>query len=349
MSLIDKLIRRSIRDLKPYSSARDEFQGEATTFLDANESPFNTGLNRYPDPLQKELKLLLSKEKSVSADQIMLGNGSDEVIDLLFRAFCEPGKDNVIVLPPTYGMYSVCAAVNDVEVREVVLIEGERVDLKGIEAAADGNSKLLFLCSPNNPTGSIIDINVIEDLLSAFSGLVVVDEAYIDFSSTPSCLMLLGKHPNLVILQTFSKAWGLAGVRLGVGYGSVELIDVLNKIKPPYNVNQLTQRVVMEALRNKEQVESWVTAILAQREVLELALSQSPVVKKVWGPEANFILFEVGDPDGLYEALVNNGVIVRNRSRLKGCEGCLRITVGTMEENLRFLEKLNEYAKEVVV
>jgi len=340
---LDNIVRNNVKSLQAYSSARDEFQGEAKVFLDANESPFNTGLNRYPDPVQIELKAKLGEVKGVPVENIFVGNGSDEVIDLLFRAFCEPGKDEVMILPPTYGMYEVSAKINDVKLVEVPLGSEFELKVSQVIEKSTSKSKLVFLCSPNNPTGNAFKLSQIEELLKGFAGLVVVDEAYIDFSAVESASSLLEKYPNLVVLQTLSKAWGLAGVRIGLGYASKEVVEILNKIKPPYNVNVLSQKIAKEALSNVGQKMSWVKAVLAQKETLVLALANLSLVERVYPSDANFILFKVKDADRLYEFLIQKGVVVRNRTNMQGCRNCLRVSVGTMEENIEFLEQLNEY------
>ncbi len=349
MTGIDNLVRCCVKSLKPYSSARDEYVADddeaQTVFLDANESPFNTGLNRYPDPYQSELKAKLAEFRGVATKQIIFGNGSDEIIDLLFRAFCEPGSDQVVIMPPTYGMYKVCAGINNVDVIEVPLLNGSGVHEEEIRKIS-GKAKLLFVCTPNNPTGMVTGLDQLEKILETFEGLVVVDEAYIDFSSKPSALTLIDKYNNLVVLQTFSKAWGLAGIRLGVGFASEDVVSVLNKIKPPYNVNQLTQQVAIQALDRVEQQESWVNAVLAQREVVVAALEANNTIKKVWPSEANFVLVEVANAIQFYEYFKAKGIILRNRSSLASCENCVRITIGTMEENVKLLEVLNDYQEE---
>jgi histidinol-phosphate aminotransferase len=340
---IENIVRTSIKEMDPYASARDDFQGEATVFLDANESPFNTGLNRYPDPSQLALKQQVSKVKNVPVENIFIGNGSDEVIDLLFRAFCEPGKDRVMVLPPSYGMYGVSARINNIGLVEVPLDSEFRLNVDQIKLKSTEMVKLMFLCSPNNPTGNSIGLDQVERLLASFGGLVVLDEAYIDFSKMPSAIRLLEKYPNLVVLQTLSKSWGLAGIRVGLGFASKDVLRVLNKIKPPYNVNVLSQKIAIEALGNVEQQKSWVKAVLAQKEMMELGLGSLNFIKCVYPSDANFILFKVANADQLYAFLVQNGIVIRNRTAMYGCENCLRVSIGTMEENVNFLEKLNEY------
>ncbi len=332
---INRLARENVRQLKPYSSARDEYvsDGAQMIFLDANENPFNTGLNRYPDPQQRNLKELLAAGKGVQRSQILLGNGSDEVLDLLYRAFCEPATDNVITLPPTYGMYKVLADVNAVENREVLLLGNFEPDVQGILGKADGNSKLLFLCSPNNPTANSFSRESVLTLLRNFPGLVVIDEAYIDFSREESWLQLLPEWPNLIITQTLSKAYGLAGIRLGICYASPGIIAILNRIKPPYNVNELTQRKAFEGVSDTVGVQQAVQRILREREVLQRELAAVSCVKEVFPSDANFILARMDDAGRRYNELLEKGLVVRNRSGQPLCRDTLRFTVGTPEEN----------------
>lgn len=345
MRTLDELTRPNIRRLKPYSSARDEYKGKtASVFLDANENPYNQPYNRYPDPLQGEVKQALSAVKGVDPDSVFLGNGSDEAIDLLFRAFCEPGCDNVVAIDPTYGMYEVCAAINNVAYRKVPLDEAFRFRADDMLRKADAQTKLMFLCSPNNPTGNSLDRAEVERLLDAFDGLVVVDEAYIDFSSEPSLLGQLKERPNLVILQTFSKAWGCAGIRLGIACAHPEVIAILNKIKYPYNVNLLTQREALHMLQQPLQVQQWVDVLLKERERLMEAFAELPCCLQVYPTDANFFLAKVTDANGIYARLVEQGIIVRNRSHVTLCDNCLRITVGTSEENDALLEALSHEA-----
>lgn len=345
MRTLDELTRPNIRRLKPYSSARDEYKGKtASVFLDANENPYNQPYNRYPDPLQGEVKQALSAVKGVDPDSVFLGNGSDEAIDLLFRAFCEPGCDNVVAIDPTYGMYEVCAAINNVAYRKVPLDEAFRFRADDMLRKADAQTKLMFLCSPNNPTGNSLDRAEVERLLDAFDGLVVVDEAYIDFSSEPSMLGQLKERPNLVILQTFSKAWGCAGIRLGIACAHPEVIATLNKIKYPYNVNLLTQREALHMLQQPLQVRQWVEVLLKERERLMEAFAELPCCLQVYPTDANFFLAKVTDANGIYARLVEQGIIVRNRSHITLCDNCLRITVGTSEENDALLEALSHEA-----
>lgn len=338
---IQNLVRPNILKMSPYSSARSEFKGQADVFLDANENPFNTGYNRYPDPLQKELKQRIFEIKGIAPKHIFLGNGSDEAIDLLFRIFCTAGQDHIITLPPTYGMYQVSAAISDIPIKSVPLTADFQPDVAAILEQTDEASKLLFLCSPNNPTGNSFDLNLIEKLIQSFPGIVVVDEAYIDFAGQVSCLSLLEQYDNLVVLQTFSKAWGLAGIRLGMAFASEEIIGLFNKVKPPYNVNQLTQSTALKALEDVTEQTRWVTAILEQRAILRAALEGFSFVEKVYPSDANFLLVKVTDPNLLYQHLVEQKIIVRNRSTVLLCEGCLRITVGLEVENQRLLRSLS--------
>lgn len=335
---LNKLIRPNIIKLKPYSSARSEFKGAAEVFLDANENPFDTGLNRYPDPLQWKLKAQIADLKGVPVENIFLGNGSDEVIDLLVRIFCEPGEDHIIILPPTYGMYQVSADIANVEIRSVQLTPDYQPNVENILDSANNNSKILFICSPNNPTGNNIRLDKIRALAQGFPGIVAIDEAYIDFSSQPSCTELLSEFPNLVVMQTFSKAWGLAGIRLGMAFASEEIIHYFNKVKPPYNINQLTQSTALEALQNKAQQAQMVRTLIGQRALLQQYLISLDFVERIYPSDANFLLVKVQDPKGTYKYLVEQGIIVRDRSNVALCEGCLRITVGTPEENEKLLQ-----------
>jgi len=347
MFSIDNILRENIKNLTPYSSARDEYQGEASVFLDANEnafgSPLETQYNRYPDPLQYEVKKRLSEIKGVPPRNIFLGNGSDEAIDILFRAFCNPGVDNVILVPPTYGMYQVSANINDVAVKNVPLTEEFQLNLDGIAEAIDKNTKLIFICSPNNPTGNSIDRSDVETLLANFNGIVVVDEAYINFSRQKTFIQELTEYANLVVLQTLSKAWGLAGLRVGMAFASEEIIEVMNKVKPPYNVNEASQQLALQALANIDQVNSWIRETLIQRDKLVLGLKMFDFVVDIYPSDANFILVKTTDANGIYSFLVAQGIIVRNRSKVELCEGCLRITVGTPAENSTLLLTLQNY------
>lgn len=341
------LLRDNIRELTPYSSARDEFKGEANIFLDANEnaygSPLEKDYNRYPDPQQSAVKEKISRIKGVPPQHIFLGNGSDEAIDLLFRAFCEPGVDNVILVPPTYGMYEVSAKINDVQVKKVNLSSEFQLDLDGIAEAMDPQTKIIFLCSPNNPTGNSMDRLAVETILTNFQGIVVVDEAYINYSRQKSFIQELTEYANLVVLQTLSKAWGLAGLRLGMAFGSSELIEVLNRIKPPYNINQATQDLVLEALDGVDQVNEWIRACVAERQRLMERMGRFSFVNYIYPSDANFILVRTNAPQAIYAYLVDQGIIIRDRSTVELCEGCLRITVGTAEENDRLTKALETY------
>lgn len=329
------LVRKNVAALQPYSSARDEYtsDGSKMVFLDANENPNPNGVNRYPDPQQRDLKSVLSRSKGLAPSQILLGNGSDEILDLLFRAFCEPHLDNIITLPPTYGMYKVLAGINAVENREIILTGDLEPDVEGILNRADGQSKILFLCSPNNPTGNRFADERIERLLGDFGGLVVIDEAYIDFSEGYSWVSRLSEFPNLVVTQTLSKAYGMAGIRLGLCMASMEIIALLNKIKPPYNVNELTQQRAMERLADIGTVSSEVTEILRERDRLRSALGQIEFVSRIYPTDANFILVRVDDAERRYNQLLQHGIVVRNRSNQPRCENTLRLTIGTKEEN----------------
>ncbi|WP_299579759.1 histidinol-phosphate transaminase [uncultured Sunxiuqinia sp.] len=339
---LQQLIRKNIQALKPYSSARDEYTGEAMVFLDANENPFNAPYNRYPDPLQREVKKKIARLKNCAADQIFLGNGSDEPIDLLFRAFCEPGQDNIVTIDPTYGMYQVAADINNIEVRRVKLNDDYSFSADALLKETDANTKLIFVCSPNNPTGNLLDKNEMTKLIQGFSGLVVVDEAYIDFAPGASLLSELNQHPNLVILQTFSKAWGMAGIRLGMAFASEEIIRIFNKIKYPYNINILTQQKALELMEQESDKNQWVESLIQERAKLAEQLSNFPFVVKVFPSDANFLLVKMHDARGIYNYLVENGIIVRDRSKVVLCNESLRITVGSPEENQILMDKLNE-------
>ena len=344
MKPLKELTRPNVWRLKPYSSARDEYKGvSASVFLDANESPYNNPINRYPDPLQGEVKALLAQVKQVPAENIFLGNGSDEAIDLLFRAFCEPRIDNVVAIDPTYGMYQVCAEVNDVEYRKVLLDENYQFTADSLLAVADKHTKVIFLCSPNNPTGNDLCRDEIVKLLNTFDGLVVVDEAYIDFSDSPSFRFDLAKYPNIVVLQTFSKAWGSAAIRLGMAFASEEIIALFNKIKYPYNINILTQQQAISVLQRKEEVAAWVALLRQERVRLADELLQLPLTEKIFPSQANFILARVVDATAIYNYLVGQGIIVRNRHSVSLCGNCLRITIGTPEENNTLLNAMKEY------
>ncbi len=339
---IQSLIRPNVAKMKPYSSARDEFKNfdSEMIFLDANENPFETNVNRYPDPQQRQLKGILSKQKSIATNQILLGNGSDEVLDLIFRAFCEPAKDNIITLPPTYGMYGVLANLNDIENREVLLDSDFQPNWDEISKTADMRTKLLFICSPNNPTGNLIAAEKIEWLLKNYNGLVVVDEAYIDFANAESWIYKLDEFPNLIITQTLSKAYGLAGIRLGLCFASAEIISVLNKIKPPYNINELTQQSAIEQLRNTGKIKSNLSSLKEEKESLLKALVQVNFIERTFPTDANFILIKVDDAEKRYSQLLENGIVVRNRSSQPLCENSLRITIGTNSENTKLINTL---------
>lgn len=337
-------IRNNIKELLPYSTARDDYKGgDISVWLDANESPYNNGVNRYPDPHQKALKGEIAQLKGVTPEQVFVGNGSDEAIDLCFRIFCEPGVDNVVAIAPTYGMYAVAAAINNVAVREVPLeAETYALNVPAMLAAADAHTRLMWVCSPNNPTGNAFSLQQLETLANNFSGVLVVDEAYIDFSSQPSMLTVLSKHPNVVVLQTLSKAWGMAGLRLGLAFASPMIADIFARVKYPYNVNAPTQAEVAKRL-HAEPHDAHVAEVSSQRQWLATELAKMPCVLKVYHSDANFLLVKVTDADAIYDHLVANGIIVRNRNRVKGCEGCLRITVGTPAENVNVIDALKQY------
>jgi histidinol-phosphate aminotransferase len=342
MTEISKLIRNNILRLKPYSCARSEYKGEASVFLDANENPMNAPYNRYPDPLQEELKKKTAKIKKVRPSQIMLGVGSDEPIDLVIRIFCEPIEDNIVAIDPTYGMYQVCADVNNVEYRKVLLNEDYTLDAERLLKATDERTKVIFLCSPNNPTGNVLNRGEIRKILKGFGGIIVMDEAYVDFSSEPSWLDELDEHPNMIVMQTFSKAWGLASVRCGMAFASEEIIGFFNKVKYPYNVNTLTQKFVNEQLDHEDRKNKWVGMLLEQRGLLAEKLGAIPFVERIYPSEANFLLIKVPDANNIYDKLVSRGVIIRNRNAVSLCRGCLRITVGTAEENEILINELKQ-------
>lgn len=344
MRTIDDITRPCIRNLTPYSSARDEYSGkEATVFLDANESPYNSPFNRYPDPLQVELKAELSRAKEVPARRIFLGNGSDEAIDLMYRCFAEPKVDNVVAIEPTYGMYGVCANINDVEYRKVLLTKDYALDAQAVLDACDERTKIVWLCSPNNPTGNALDQNAMREVLDNFDGITVIDEAYADFSEKTSARTLLDTYNHLVVLQTMSKAWGCAAIRLGMAFAAEEVIKVMNKVKYPYNVNSLTQRKALEMLRDPFETDRYVRMILAERERMVPAFKQLPICIKVYPTDANFFLAKMTDANTIYNYLVEQGIIVRNRSRVTLCGNCLRITVGTRTENSALIGALRSY------
>ena len=339
---LNKLLRKNILQMNPYSSARDEYKDlEANmVFLDANENPFKSVVNRYPDPQQTALKTLISTQKNVPTNQILLGNGSDEVLDLIFRAFCEPNQDSILSLPPTYGMYNVLANLNAIENIQVPLSSNFELEVDKILSSVKTNSKLLFICSPNNPSGNTVDCTAIEQLLGTFNGLVVIDEAYIDFTNEASWTKRLNSYPNLIVTQTLSKAYGLAGIRLGICYASQEIIAILNKIKPPYNINTLTQNAAIKALNNINKVADQIKTVLQERKRLVKAFETFAFIQKIYPSEANFILIKVDDANKRYDELIKKGIVVRNRSSQLHCENCLRITVGTPSENTQLLTKL---------
>lgn len=345
---LNRLVRDNIKKLKPYSSARSEFSGVANVFLDANENAFGSPLmkwyNRYPDPLQWEVKKKISAIKNIAPESILLGNGSDECIDLLIRAFCDSQRDNIIICPPTYGMYEVYAHINGVQVTEVPLLQNFQLNLEALEGAIDANTKLIFFCSPNNPTGNSMEREDIEMVLNNFDGIVVIDEAYINFSRHRSFLSELKDYPNLVVMQTFSKAWGLAALRLGINFASTEIIDILNKIKPPYNIGQPTQELALQALDHLEDVNAMIKETVKEREELVKKLLQLPFVQKVYPSDANFVLAKMAAATAIYNYLKEKGIIVRNRSNVILCEDCLRITVGTPAENGQLIEALKNYS-----
>jgi histidinol-phosphate aminotransferase len=348
---LNKLVRDNIKKLTPYSSARHEFTGKASVFLDANENAFGSPgtftcdetYNRYPDPLQWQLKFELAKIKGVPAENIFVGNGSDEVIDLAYRIFCDPAKDNVIVCPPTYGMYEVSANINDVKIKKVNLTKDFQLDVESILDAADANTKLLFICSPNNPTGNNMDRNAVELLLNNFAGIVIIDEAYINYSKQKTFIQELTEYPNLIVMQTLSKAWGLATLRLGLCFASMEIIELFNKVKPPYNVNKASQQLSMQALQNTSTVNNWIKEAVQQKEILIKELQLLACVESIFPSDANFILIRVKDANALYDYLAGNEVIVRNRSKDVNCTNCLRITIGTPGENATLINLLKKY------
>jgi histidinol-phosphate aminotransferase len=341
---LEKLVRENIKRLTPYSSARKEFSGAAQIFLDANEnsfgSPLETDYNRYPDPLQSKIKEKVAAINYVKPSEIFIGNGSDEAIDLLFRIFCEPKKDNVLICPPTYGMYQVSAEINDVEIKRANLTAEFQLDFPAIENAIDANTKLLFICSPNNPTGNSLARQQILDLAKKFNGLVIVDEAYIHFSSKKSLLSEINNLPNLVVLQTFSKAWGLAGLRVGLAFANAEIIDYFNKTKPPYNISEIAQNAILDALENAEKVEKTIDEIILEREKLIKNLRDLSIVTNIYPTDANFVLVKTTDAEGIYKFLLDEKIVVRNRNNVELCEGCLRITIGTPEENENLVKSL---------
>jgi histidinol-phosphate aminotransferase len=337
---IEQLVRPMIKEIIPYRSARDEFEDfEAQKiFLDANENPFENGFNRYPDPLQRKLKRTLADIKQVKSEQILLGNGSDEVLDLIFRTFCEPGEEEVLILPPTYGMYSLLAKLNNIIVKEVPLNKNFEIEIDTVLEAVNQKTKIIFICSPNNPSGNAIPLDQIEQLLDRFKGILVVDEAYIDFSEQKSTLSILDQYPQLLVCQTFSKAYGLAGIRLGMCYANPLIIDYFNKIKPPYNVNSLTQSRALAQLETTESIQDQVISLISERKKLEQELKQFDFVSKIYPSDANFLLVVVDDANKRYDQFLDAGVVLRNRSSLQGCNNALRVTVGTPEENTNFIK-----------
>ncbi len=341
---LNKLVRTNIRQLTPYSCARDEFKGrEAHVFLDANENPYNGPWNRYPDPLQEELKAELSRVKGVPATHMFLGNGSDEAIDLVYRIFCEPKEDNVVAIAPTYGMYEVCANINDVEYRPVLLDEGFQLNADRLLAACDKKTKVIWMCSPNNPTGNCLKRDEIEKVIREFQGIVVLDEAYSDFNQQRPFRLDLSQYPNLIVLNTMSKAWGCAAIRLGMAFASPEIIALFNKVKYPYNINLLTQQQAREVLHNRPKLQQWLTTICTERGHLLPAIAELPLCRRLYPTDANFFLVEVTDAGSIYHYLVDRGIIVRNRNRVVLCGNCLRITIGTPQENCELLAALRQY------
>lgn len=343
-----ELVRKNIRDMKPYSSARDEFKGEAEIFLDANENPYPSAYNRYPDPLQWKVKEKLAPLKNVQPEQIFLGNGSDEAIDLIIRAFCEPYQDSILITDPTYGMYGVCAEVNAVPVIKVELTKDFDLDVNALFNALTDNTKVIFLCSPNNPSGNLLGRDKILKVLDQFKGIVVIDEAYIDFTSTESFVQLLSAYSNLVVLQTFSKAWGLAGLRLGMAIGAREIVDVLNKIKYPYNVNVQTQEIALKALQAVDKKDKAVKEIIEQRKILKDQLLKLSITEQVYPSDGNFLLVRIKDAPGTYQYLMDRKIIIRDRSKVTLCKNCVRITVGTPRENESLIAALKTYEKSIV-
>ncbi|MCK9310986.1 MAG: histidinol-phosphate transaminase [Bacteroidales bacterium] len=339
---LQNLIRPNIYNLKPYSCARDEFKGKASAYLDANENPLNAPYNRYPDPLQNDLKEKVARLKNIDPEKLFFGNGSDEPIDLVVRIFCEPGVDNIVAIDPTYGMYQVCADINNVEYRKVHLLEDFSLDVDSVLNAVDDRTKIIFMCSPNNPTGNDLNVNDMKKVIQSFNGIVVIDEAYIDFSSRKSFLTELDQYPNLIVLQTFSKAWGMAAIRLGMAFACPEIIGFFNKVKYPYNINLLTQYFVGEEIKKLKRKEDWVEMLVSQREKLIDQLEKLPMVQKVYPTDANFVLVKVNDANATYRYLVEQGIIVRNRNNVSLCLGCLRITVGIPEESTLLIDTLKK-------
>jgi histidinol-phosphate aminotransferase len=344
MKSLEQLVRPNIWSLAPYSSARDEYSGkEAHVFLDANENPYNDPYNRYPDPLQRELKAQIAKVKGIPAEMIFLGNGSDEAIDLPYRIFCEPGKDNVVAIEPTYGMYKVCADINNVEYRPVLLDEHYQMNADRLLAATDDHTKIIWMCSPNNPTGNSLNRDEMLKVVNQFQGIVIIDEAYSDFSAKQTMRSELARYKNLIVLNTFSKAWGLAAIRLGMAFASPEIIAIYNKVKYPYNVNQLTQQQALKALKDPFETDKWVKMLLGERARLMTAFQELPICEKVYPTDANFFLAKMTDAKKIYDYLVDRGIIVRNRHRVQLCQNCLRITIGMKGENNELLAALRQY------
>jgi histidinol-phosphate aminotransferase len=349
---LENLVRENVRRLAPYSSARKEFSGAAQIYLDANEnsigSPLAKDYSRYPDPLQTKIKERIASMQNVAAENIFIGNGSDEAIDLLFRIFCDPRRDNCLICPPTYGMYEVSAAINDVEIKRAKLKTDFQLDLRTIEQTINADTKLIFLCSPNNPTGNDLKRLEMMSLLKNFKGIVAVDEAYIHFSESKSMVEEIAEHPNLVVLQTFSKAWGLAGLRVGLAYASAEIIRFFNKVKPPYNISQATQEAVLQSLDNKTEVGKNILRIIEEREKLIGRLQKISIIKKIYPTDANFILVKTADAGKIHQFLLDEKIVVRNRTNIALCADCLRITIGTPEENRILLEALGKYEKSFI-
>ncbi len=344
---LENIIRENIRKLIPYSSARSEYEGDAQVFLDANENSLGSSLqenfHRYPDPLQKKLKEKISTIKNINAKNIFIGNGSDEAIDLLIRAFCNPGKDEILIFPPTYGMYEVSAAINDVEIKEILLTKDFELNISELKKSITNKTKIIFVCSPNNPTGNSFNENEIENLFNSFNGIVVIDEAYIDFSDKASWLKKLNQYPNLVILQTLSKAWALAGLRIGMAFASEEIIQILNKIKPPYNISVATQKLALQVLNDEEKAYQKINVIKKEKQKLVEDLKVFDFIKKIYPSDTNFLLVKVSDAAGLYKYLLTKNIVVRNRSNQPLCDNCLRITIGTPQENISLLQALKSY------
>lgn len=344
MRTLEQLVRPNIKSLKPYSSARDEYSGAEAIFLDANENPFNEPYNRYPDPYQRKLKTRIAELKNTNTNSLFLGNGSDEPIDLSFRAFCEPGVDNIVSIDPTYGMYQVAADINNIVIKKVKLTSDFELDVDALLSAVDANTKLLFICSPNNPTGNSFRKEDIERILKEFDGITIIDEAYIDFVPEKSFLPELAKYPNLIILQTFSKAWGMAGIRLGMAFASPEIVSVFNHIKYPYNINILTQQKAFELLQKPEAKDEWVNILNSEKEIMKENLKKFSFVEKIFPSDANYLLIKTDKPLSIYDFLVEEGIIIRNRSTVSLCEGCLRITIGSKNENASLLSALKKYS-----